>query len=116
MYPNPQAALPLPPTPNIEQCRKRAKDLVRACKSGDSNAIRGWAADWIEALDVLHRDGDGRVIRGDISSNADEIARFAEARLTGSATKCVLADAQFVIARAHGFASWPRLVAHLDSL
>ncbi|PYO74574.1 MAG: hypothetical protein DMD64_03460 [Gemmatimonadetes bacterium] len=29
---------------------------------------------------------------------------------------CVLADAQFVIARAHGFESWPKFSAHLDVL
>jgi hypothetical protein len=27
-------ALPLPPRPNLEQYKKRAKDLVKICKSG----------------------------------------------------------------------------------
>ena len=40
MYPNPQDALPLPPRPNAQQYRKRAKELVKAGKSGDSEAIR----------------------------------------------------------------------------
>jgi hypothetical protein len=30
--------------------RKRAKDLVKACKSGDPEAIRLWAAQWLDAL------------------------------------------------------------------
>src|SRR5207253_8572096 len=29
---------------------------------------------------------------------------------------CVLADAQFVLARCHGFLSWPKFQAHLDRL
>lgn len=116
MYPNPQAALPLPAKPNLEQYRKRAKDLVRACRSGEPNAIRAWAVAWIEALAAREPDGDRRIIRSDISHDPDEVATFAEAKLTGSSAKCVLADAQFVMARAHGFTSWPKLVAHLESL
>src|SRR2546426_3442614 len=47
-------ALPLPPRPNLEQYKKRAKDLVKACKSRDQGAIRAWATAWIETLDRLH--------------------------------------------------------------
>ena len=43
MYPNPQEALPLPPRPNVEQYRKLAKELVKACRSGDPDAIRAWS-------------------------------------------------------------------------
>lgn len=28
-------ALPLPCGPNLEQCKKQAKELLKACKSGD---------------------------------------------------------------------------------
>ena len=38
MYPNPQQALPLPTRPNVEQYKKLAKDLVKACKSGEPAA------------------------------------------------------------------------------
>jgi ankyrin repeat protein len=55
---------------NLEQLRKQAKDLVKAARSGDE-----------EALDRL---GDHEPI---------------------------LARAQFVIAREHGYSSWPALVA-----
>ena len=48
MYPNPQQALPLPARPNVEQYRKLAKDLVKACKSGEPTAVRDWAVRWIE--------------------------------------------------------------------
>jgi len=39
MYPNPQEALPLAPRPNLEQYRKLAKDLVKACRSQDLAAV-----------------------------------------------------------------------------
>ena len=50
MFPNPQDALPLPPRPNLEQYKKRAKDLVKASHSPDPTAIRAWAANWIDSL------------------------------------------------------------------
>ena len=36
---NPQGALPLPPRPSVERYRKLAKELVKACKSGDEDAV-----------------------------------------------------------------------------
>jgi ankyrin repeat protein len=97
VYPNPQDALPLPPRPSLEQYKKRAKDLVKACRSGDPAAIRVWAARWV--------DTDARHI--------DEIEQFARSKLAGS---CALTAAQFVIARAHGFESWPKMAKHLETL
>ena len=47
-------ALPLPPRPSLEQYKKRAKDLVRICKSGDHQALRAWVAEWIEKLIKLY--------------------------------------------------------------
>src|SRR5437867_1026182 len=105
MYPNPQAALPLPPRPSLEQYKMRAKGLVKACKAADPDAIRAWTASWLDALHV--KDG------------IEEIVQFARARLSPSSEPsrpCRLADAQFVIARVHGFTSWPKLAAHLESL
>src|SRR5436189_6038293 len=95
MFPNPQDALPLPPHPSLEQYKKRAKDLVKACRSGDPEAIRAWAREWLR-------------------SRTDEVAAFARTKLTDGS--CVLADAHFVIARSHGFASWPKFAAHVESL
>jgi hypothetical protein len=42
-----------------------------------------------------------------------EVSEFARRRLS---VKCVLAEAQFVIARSHGFLSWPKFVKHLECL
>ena len=45
--------LPLPPRPDIEQYRKRAKSLVAAANSSDADAIKQWATDWLKALTKL---------------------------------------------------------------
>jgi len=114
--PNPQAAIPLPPHPDLEQYRTLAKDLVKACKSGEPDAILAWADRWMASLARAlgrvrsHRDEE----RAD--RKAAEIERLAVRILKSGARSCVLADAQLVIARCHGFESWPRLVAHIDRL
>src|SRR3954447_20415918 len=123
MYPNPQDALPLPGRPNLEQYRKLAKDLVKASRVNDSAAIDRWAAQWVETLAPRVSDGgtdaDPVRQRRDITARAQRVAGFAREKLsrTGApAPTGLLADAQFVIARAHGFLSWPTFVEHLESL
>jgi ankyrin repeat protein len=119
MYPNPQDALPLPPRPNIEQYKKLAKDLVKSCKSGDLAAIRVWAVRWIEALGALQRESDTLRRESEIKARADQVEHFARNTLaggTGRSSRCALADAHFVIARAHGFVSWPRFAKHIELL
>jgi ankyrin repeat protein len=67
----------LPAAPSLEQLRKQAKDLLRARRAGDPEAV-------------------ARVAAHDPSEPL---------KLTG---------AQLVIAREHGFPSWPRLRAYVD--
>ena len=105
MFPNPQSALPLPARPDVEQYRKRAKDLVKACRGGGADAMRVWAADWLNALTLEHAD-----------RHVGDVAGFAASRLLGDARSCSLSEAQFVLARSHGFASWPKFAAHLEAL
>ena len=50
MFPNPQAALPLPQRPNLGQYKKLAKELLDAAKSTDPDAIRNWSTNWVNAL------------------------------------------------------------------
>jgi hypothetical protein len=119
MYPNPQDALPLPSRPSVEQYKKLAKDLVKSCRSGDPAAIGIWASRWVEALAAHQREPDALRDGTEISARANQIDQFARTKLSsgeGSTSKCVLADAQFVIARAHGFLSWPKFVTHIESL
>jgi ankyrin repeat protein len=116
MFPNPQDALPLPSQPNLEQYKKLAKDLVKACKSGNRDSLREWASHWIHNLARLSgikiTSGlpieDQRWIKG--------VTEFATGKMLSNERKCSLADAQFVIARSHGFVSWPRLAKHIEQL
>lgn len=113
MYPNPQDVLPLPPRPDPHHYRKRAKDLARACRSGEADAIRRWAARWIGDL-LSFQPGTHRTADSEAADpRIDLVALFARERL---GENCALSRAQFVIARAHGFESWPKLAAHLDAL
>src|SRR5258708_285094 len=72
----------LPEHPNLDQYKRQAKDLVRECRSGSSEALA--------RLHAHHPD------RGE-----------APATLTA---------AQLVIAREHGFESWPKFAVHIESL
>jgi hypothetical protein len=47
---DPHDALPLPPHPNLDQYKKRAKDLLKAARSPNPSALQTWAADWIASL------------------------------------------------------------------
>jgi ankyrin repeat protein len=67
----------LPPAPSLEQLRKQAKELLRAHRAGDPQAVARVAA---------HEPGE-------------------PLKLTG---------AQHVVAREHGFPSWPRLHAYVE--
>jgi hypothetical protein len=122
MFPNPQDALPLPSRPNLEQYKKQAKDLVKACRSADSDAIRAWAETWVETL--VKRSGlrlppedQPSELPVRIGRWVDEVEGFARKQLQSSRNaKCALTDAQFVLARSHGFLSWPKFAEHLNGL
>lgn len=73
----------LPDRPNLANLRKQAKSLLAAWRAGDQRALT-----WV-------RDGHPR--GGRIAVDGPHS----------------LADAQLVVAREYGFASWPRLVHHL---
>ena len=81
---------PLPARPSLEQYKKQAKDLAKACKSGDTEAL--------QRVKKYHpRSGrmlDAGTLRG----------------------KFALADAQLVLAREHGFESWPKFTKHIEAL
>jgi Ankyrin repeats (3 copies) len=113
MFPNPQAALPLPPRPSLERYKKLAKELVKACQSGDETAIGDWAGQWIRTLAKLAGWKSTRQALAQIDRSTNEVEDFALRKLS---RKCALAGAQFVIARSHGFESWPKFAKHLDAL
>lgn len=119
MFPNPQDALPLPPRPSLERYKKLAKELVKACKSGKPDAIRDWSEEWVETLVKLSSLKITRQLPVSIQRWIDEIEEFGKRKLRGGEPgdrRCALADAQFVIARSHGFESWPKFAKQLEEL
>jgi hypothetical protein len=96
MYPNPQDVVPLPSRPDLAQYKKQAKDLSKACKSRGRDGVREWAQRWI-------------------GKYSDQFVEFAWHKLS-SEGKCALTDAQFVIARAYGFLSWPKFARHIEDV
>ncbi|WP_263350119.1 ankyrin repeat domain-containing protein [Acidicapsa acidisoli] len=127
MFPNPQSALPLPPRPSLERYRKIAKELVKACRSGskptvssdEPDAISLWGEAWIDDLVRLTGLTVEPQLPVRIESWIDGVAEFARRQLgkgEGDGRTCTLADAQFVIARSHGFESWPKFARHLEAL
>jgi len=80
----------LPPGANLRQLRNQAKDLCRACREGDPNAIR--------RIGLTH----------------PRFSRLTEAEI--AAAGIGLADAHLVIARELGFDTWPKLKKHVESL
>jgi ankyrin repeat protein len=79
---------PLPARPSLEQYKKQAKDLLKAYRSADVETIR-------------------RVKR-----NHPRFEKLAEPGFDIS--KFALADAQLVIAREHGFESWPKFAKRIE--
>src|SRR6476661_2362964 len=81
-------AKPLPARPSLEQYKKQAKDLLKAYRSADVETIR-------------------RVKKNH--------PRFEKLSAPGfDVTKFALADAQLVIAREHGFESWPKFTKRIE--
>jgi hypothetical protein len=113
MYPNPQDVLPLPPKPNLEQYRTLAKELVKACKSGHAGAVKMWARNFLERLAKLQKTAITSKLLDRIKHDAVQIEQFARNKL---AENCALTDAQFVVARVHGFESWPKFAKHIEEL
>ena len=77
--------VPLPDNPDLGQLRNRARELQRAARAGDPDAL---------ALVAEHHPAGVPAPSGR--------ARFR------------LSAAQVVLARLHGFTSWPRLVHHVE--
>src|SRR5947209_19680667 len=102
-------ALPLPPRPSLEQYKKRAKDLVKICKSGDRDALRAWAREWIEALVQRHdlevtlpRERERAYTAAEIGYLSERTAQRIEKHLGSSDSPslgaCTLAQAQLALA------------------
>jgi ankyrin repeat protein len=118
MFPNPQDTLPLPQHPDIEQYRKLAKELVEACRRGSNDAaIKQWATAWVQRVVKLAGIDFTPDQPVDVDRWTEQVSDFACHKLASAhGGKCSLAQAQFVIARAHGFESWPKFIRELEEL
>jgi ankyrin repeat protein len=118
-------AIPLPPRPRLDYYKKLAKELLRASSGNPSdakgdvsadNAVRAWAVRWLECCARLR----GEMARDHAASTADEAARverrWHELVKKKGAAAASLSDAQFFLAREHGFASWPKFAEQMESL
>ena len=83
-------SIPFSPRIDLEQSRKQAKDLLKAFRAGDASVLDKvrWNHPRFRGMP------DGAIREGSFR----------------------LADAQLVVARLHGFESWPRLLRHIESL
>jgi len=84
----------LPADPSLEHYKKQAKDLLKAAKSDHGEALQR----------TLQR----------IKKDHPRFGRLADVELADA--KLCLADAQLVIAREHGFESWPRFAKYIEGL
>jgi ankyrin repeat protein len=114
MFPNPQDALPLPSHPNLEQYKKLAKDLAHAVNSTEPTALRAWITHWIETLLKLSSLAITPQLPVSLEHWVDQLDQFA--RSEKSSAKLTLTKSQFILARAHGFESWPKFAKHLEAL
>lgn len=99
----------------LQETRQR---LQAVCKAGDPGAVRGWAARWAEALARLRSLPDTPELRREINLDAERIQRQWQTleKSNEHMRGCALAGAQLLVARCHGFASWPKFVTHLEAI
>ncbi|HWE83621.1 MAG TPA: ankyrin repeat domain-containing protein [Terracidiphilus sp.] len=82
----------LPHSPDINQYKKQAKELARACRAGLPEAL--------ERMREHHPRHVNQQVSGPASQHVSEAVKLAEAQL--------------VLAREHGFASWPKFAAEVE--
>src|SRR4051794_9826231 len=116
-------ALPLPFRPNLEQYKKQAKGLLKACKSKDPAALHAWVTQWLEAqltidpaLARARRAYTPGEIAGGIRVGVERMMKHLGVTDAASRGTCTLTRAQFALAREHGFASWPQFASHVEAL
>ncbi len=122
-------AIPLAPRPNLAQYRTLARDLLGAAHTGDAGAVLAWAAAWIRRLARLQsasappawvgrsHASEPDAARMDREANAvvEDVRRSRLLPADGAPARLQLSEAQLVIARLHGFESWPKFVKHIAS-
>jgi hypothetical protein len=108
--------LPLPPRPDLGQYRKRAKELVAAARSGDDHAVQAWAREWLDAIVALTGLEPTPFVAGSLDRAVAAIERRVREQASRPGAGLTLADAQFLIASAHGFPSWAAFARQVERL
>jgi ankyrin repeat protein len=90
----------LPARPSLEQYKKQAKELVKVFRAAQS----------LKSSDsgTTHSERIQRV-----KKHHPRFSELSDHEIAG--TRFALADAQFVIAREHGFESWPKFAKHVEA-
>ncbi|MBI3849166.1 MAG: ankyrin repeat domain-containing protein [Verrucomicrobia bacterium] len=101
----------LPSRPNLEQLKNQAKDLLKKYLAGEPAAVN--------RMRELHPDFGGSSVKSPRTPLTPSLSpsdgeRVTEGRVRGKGFR--LHDAQLVIAREYGFASWMKLKEHVDSI
>jgi hypothetical protein len=124
-------AIPLPRRPRLDFYKKLAKELLRASSGAfaevstepslGEDAVRAWAVRWLESAGwfrdasesaaVFDRQRSPRMLRVERIES-----RWQELRKKMGAAPLLLADAQFFLAREHGFLSWPKFAEQVRAL
>jgi ankyrin repeat protein len=105
--------LPLPPRPSLAHYKKRAKGLVKAASSTEPDAVRTWGQEWLQTLGGLRGATISPFVQGSFDRAVEGIEQRVRERKPGRLT---LAEAQFLIARAHSFTSWRDFAQHIERL
>ena len=109
--------LPLPPRPDLEQYRKRAKSLVAAANSGDPDAVTKWASDWLTSLTKLLGVEITPFVQGSFDRAVGHLRERVDSRVAESQNRrLTLADAQHLIAAAHSYENWAAFSAEVEGL
>ena len=90
MNPSPADPRSLPSRPSLEQYKKQAKELLKSWKANDPEAIQR------------------------IRQQHPRLAKVSASDIVNA--RFVLADAQLIIAREHGFESWSKFANHIGVL
>ena len=111
-------AIPLIPRPHLEQYQQLAKEFQSACKSDREGAIRDWAVKWLEKVSRSNKHEMTADLRRRIDYEGNRMEQqWRHSRQTkGATTRCTLAEARSLVARAHGFATWTTFAKHVEAL
>jgi hypothetical protein len=101
-------AIPVPRHPSLEQYKKLAKELKQAIGAG---TVRAWASRWPDADAAIMERVARSLTRGEKTSPA---GGGQTSPAGGEETS--LTRAQLVLARSHGFESWPKFAKHIEQL